>query len=183
MNLADFGYSRTYTLPVATTGTLGGVKVGTGLTATTGGILSALVASSIVSAEASGTGYTMTDTYAAVAFGGVSPSIVIPSAGTWLISHIETTEDSGLTMTNGGSVKYKLTRTNNTPGDLGEQPARASLPAVTTDSSLNVTTGNDVIYTTANANDVIAIYGATNATIGAGSFICVNATIRAIKLY
>lgn len=134
---------------------------------------------------AAGTAYTLTASYAALAFGTTNPSITLAEPGTYLICATMQTDFIGATYAAvGQSIDYKLSRTNNTPADLsGGGPFGAPIPVMTA-----LTAGGpsiaiaSVIYTTKNSNDAITIKGLVTATPSAGSVACSSATISAIKL-
>lgn len=130
-------------------------------------------------AYAAGTAYTLTATPAALDFGTTDPVISLGQAGTYLIL-ASVTEDAAGAVANYVST-YKLRRTNNTAADVtGSTITRENAtPAEFGDNSTTTITLPAVIYTTANANDAITIFGSLTETTPT----VIAASIVAVRLY
>ena len=138
-----------------------------------------------LSAYSTGTVYSLTNTAAALVFGTTSPSITIPTAGTWKITARVQLAYAGATVST-ETVTLKLRRTNNTAADLTNGSLTVDLPVATTlTNTYGTVTLPPVYYTTLNANDVVTIFGNVSATLGAGTINCeVSGTnITAERLY
>lgn len=138
-----------------------------------------------LSAYATGTVYSLTNTAAALSFGTTSPTITIPTAGTWKITARVQLAYAGATVST-ETATLKLRRTNNTAADLTNGSLTVDLPVATTlTNTYGTVTLPPVYYTTLNANDVVTIFGNVSATLGAGTINCeVGGTnITAERLY
>lgn len=179
------GTTRTLTVPNAST-----TIVGTDATQTltnkdlTSPTINGSAIGYNLSAYAAGTVYSLTNTQAAVDFGTTDPAITIDKAGTYLIMGSAQLEYNGTTYAANQTATLKFRRTNNTAADLTNATRTVELEIVTT------LTGNagavvipPTIYTTANTNDAIAMFGAVSAAPGAGTVDVMSAEIVAIRLY
>lgn len=130
-----------------------------------------------------GTVYSLTGTQALIDLGTTDPTIVLGVAGTYLIMANLVLAAAGATVTT-QTATAKLRRTNNTAADLTNGSLTIDLPVMTT---LTHTVGSyvigPVIYTTTNTDDVISMYAAASAVMGAGTMDVANANIVAVKLY
>lgn len=136
-----------------------------------------------VSGVAAGTAYSLTGTSAALDFGTTDPVVVIPSAGRWLLMALAQLDFAGATVST-QTAALKLRRTNNTAADITNAAiATLDLPVMTTlTHTFGVFHLPQVIYTTANTNDSLTIFGSLSATLGAGNLNAVAAQILAVKL-
>jgi hypothetical protein len=155
---------------------------GTGAVVASSGTLS--TQSNNYAAYLTGTAYTFTASYAAIAGGTTSPSVALGAAGTYLIRGGIVTEYNAATFAANQTVSGEFYRTNNTPGAITSSPQTVELRILTTltDSGPWVEP-NTVLYTTANTTDVISIYGKVSVTPGAGSFQATGGYIIAQRLY
>lgn len=133
-------------------------------------------------AYSSGTAYTLTTSSAKVDFGTTDPQVTIPAAGTYLIYTNLKIEYAGLT-TALNNCSFKLRRTNNTASDLTNATTTFNVPALT----LATGTGGDVdipviIYTTANNNDVIELWGNRSGGLTLGSLNVGEASVVAVRI-
>lgn len=146
------------------------------LGATNGTWGASLVEGATFSVDGAGTAAPLASLYATLDFGTTDPTITITRAGTYLIlARVEIVDNS---LTAQSSPKFKLRRTNNTAGDLSNSESALTLPT----SSEYVIYPNSLapmIYTTANANDVIALYGQDADEAG---LTVSKASIRAIQI-
>jgi hypothetical protein len=135
------------------------------------------------SVYAAGTAYSLTATSAALTFGTTSPTLVIPAAGTWMLFSSVRYDYTGATFAASEAVTTKLRRTNNTAADLTNGSVGWQTDIITTLSytAIQATLG-PVIYTTANANDSISIFGDVANLPSAGSLDAVEANIVAIRI-
>lgn len=135
-------------------------------------------------AYAAGTVYTITATNALLDFGTTDPSITLVTAGTYLITARVTADYEGATFAAVDSISFNLRRTNNTAADVANSTTLIKVPILTT-ATYTATTMNlpSIIYTTANTNDVIQLWGKVLALPSAGDVKVREASIIAIKLY
>lgn len=136
-----------------------------------------------LSVYAAGTAYSLTDTAALLDFGTTDPSLTITSAGTWLIFGRAYIKYNGATFAGNQTATVKLRRTNNTAADVTGATTTATMRIVTTISdSVGIMELPPVVYTTANADDIIQVFGSISAAPSAGSVDATEASIVAIKL-
>lgn len=132
---------------------------------------------------AGGTAYGLTNSPAAVTFGTTSPAITVPAAGTYLIRYRAHVEYAGATFAANQTATLKLRRTNNTAADLTNSPATAVTDIVTTVTGTLAWVEGEVVYTTANTNDAIALYGSVATAPSVGALNVAEANIIAQQLY
>lgn len=137
-----------------------------------------------VSTTASGTGYSFTNTSAAITFGTSTPSLVLDKAGTYLILSKIQLDYVGATFAASRTATVKLRRTNNTPADVtGASAALATAIVTTVTSTFASLSLPPVLYTTTNTNDIIVFYGDLNTVPTAGLFQATAANLVAVRLY
>lgn len=131
-----------------------------------------------------GTVYTYTNSDAAIAFGTTSPSVTLDQAGTYILFARVNSKYVAATFAGNQTLTVHLQRTNNTPASITNATTALTTQIIT---ALTYSVGDSVIpptiYTTANTNDAIAIYGSLTATPGAGSVTATEAEIVAIRIY
>lgn len=133
---------------------------------------------------AAGTAYSLTGTSAALDFGTTDPVLTINKAGTYLITARANLEYVGATFAANQTATLKLRRTNNTAADLtGSSTALGTNIVTTVDGVLAVVNLPGVLYTTANVDDAITIYGDVSVVPSAGSLDATEASIVAVRLY
>lgn len=133
-----------------------------------------------LSIYAAGTAYSLTATPAQVVFGTTSPGLTITSAGTWSIRYRAHVKYTGATFAANQTATLLLRRTNNTPGDLANSPATAVTNIVTTETGTLAWVEGEIIYTTANTDDAVQLWGSVSVVPGAGSLDVVEASIIAV---
>lgn len=111
-------------------------------------------------------------------FGTTDPILTLQDAGTYKITGGVGLKYSAATYAGAQTVTVKLRRTSGSAADLTSGGRTVELPVLTT------FTGGDFIglppiYYTANAGDVIQIFGSVSATPSAGSVTCDSAEITA----
>jgi len=130
-----------------------------------------------------GTAYQLTATPALVTLGTTSPSLTIAAAGTYLLIAQFRIDYNGATFAASRTVTMKLRRTNNTAADVTNASTSLATGTVTT---ITQTLDTGVIwipvYTTANATDIIQMFGSVSVVPSAGSLDVVNASIVAVKI-
>lgn len=132
---------------------------------------------------ASGTAYTMTTSYAAVAFGTTSPVVTIANAGTYAV-YVDLQINLVSATTTTQSASFKLSRTNNTGADLAGSTFGSILPVATLGTELGPCIHiGPIKYITTNTNDALTVQGILSASLGAGTVTITNVTITAIRLY
>ncbi len=138
-----------------------------------------------VESTALGTAYNFTSTYQKVTLGTTSPTVTIPTAGTYLILTTTKVDYSGLTTLSVGNVNIKLRRTNNTAADV-LPTVSFPLGIVTLLSSV----ANDVdvrqfLYTTTTSGDIIELWGQVTNTLSLGNIqiAAQGATVTAVRLF
>jgi hypothetical protein len=114
------------------------------------------VAGTTFSVNAAGTAAGLGAAYATLDFGTTDPTITITRAGTYLI--LARVEFDDLALAAQYTPKFKLRRTNNTAADVSNSEALLTVPSSTEIVKYSVALP-PAIYTTANANDVIALFG------------------------
>lgn len=133
---------------------------------------------------AAGTAYSLTNTAAALNFGTADPVITLNKAGTYLLIAKATLDYAGATFAASQAVTLKLRRTNNTAADVSNSSLVVDTDIITT---LSYTFGAfalpAVLYTTANTDDEITIFGDVAVVPSAGSLDAVAASIVAVRLY
>ncbi len=136
-------------------------------------------ASSIVGA---GSAYNLTATPAAVDLGTTDPAITLPGAGTYLIMARAKLDYVGATFAAVRTATVKLRRTNNTAADLTGGSLALSTEIITTLTYTMEQCAWQVVYTTANADDAITIFGDVSVLPTAGNLQVTDASIIAIRL-
>lgn len=133
---------------------------------------------------AAGTVYALTNTAALVDFGTTDPSLTIDTAGTYILFGNLQLKYNAATFAANQTAVGKLRRTNNTAGDVTNATRTIDLRIITTvTDNAGVIVIPPVIYTTANTNDQIQIFGNVSTAPAAGSVDVVSAEIVAIRLY
>ena len=124
---------------------------------------------SALAVYASGTPYVLTASFALLALGTNTPSLVLNAAGTWVLFARAAFDFPNVITPVEATLSLKLTRTNNSAADI-------------TNSLTNIITGigefyggqsittPPVIYTTANTNDIIQLWG-MNTDITSGGVV------------
>jgi len=131
---------------------------------------------------AAGTVYALTATSAAVDFGTTDPSITLDKPGTYLLIARAKLNYKAATFAASRTTTMKLRRTNNTAGDVTNGAATASTDIITTLTYTMIDQTWQTIYTTANSDDVIAIFGHVSVLPSAGSLDVAEASIIAIRI-
>lgn len=133
---------------------------------------------------AAGTAYQLTNSSAVLNFGTTDPVLVLDKAGTYLLFAFVNLLYNAATFAASRAVNLKLTRTNNTPGDISGAALTLATDIITT---LTYTMGvfhlPPTVYTTANTDDSIQIQGDVAVVPTAGSLDAVAAKIVAVRLY
>lgn len=133
-----------------------------------------------------GTAYSLTATPAALAFGTTSPTITIAVAGTYRIRTWMNLTYNGATLLASRTASAKLRRTNNTAADIANGSASIST-AVTTVLTSSFTNSAptimlpEVLYT-AQAGDVVSIFGSISVVPTLGSVDVTSAGIHAQRV-
>ena len=128
----------------------------------------------------SGGSYTLTSTPAQIA---TVSQIVIALPGTYMIFGNADFETSGATWAGTQQGTIKIRRTNNTAADLTNATYTITIPIQTTTTTHLGTLSIPVtIYTTANVNDILQLWGSVSATPSVGSAVVSQAYILAVKL-
>lgn len=144
---------------------------------------STIFTSTTYSIYAAGTAYQLTNTPALLNFGTTDPAITLTQAGTYLISGRIRLDYNAATFAAVRTATLKFRRTNNTAADLTNGTTALKTQIITT---LTYTAGivpmPQLIYTTANTNDVIELWGSLDTVPSAGSFDAVEADIQCVKI-
>jgi len=137
-----------------------------------------------LSVYAAGTAYAMTNADAALDFGTTDPNVTVDKAGTYLVMGRVYLKYNAATYAGSQTATVKIRRTNNTAADLTGATTTANLRIITTiTDTVGIMSIPPVIYTTVNANDVLAIYGSLSAAPSAGSVDATEASIVIVRLY
>lgn len=131
---------------------------------------------------AAGTAYSLTNTAAALDFGTTDPSITLDEPGIYLIMARADVNYAGATFAASRTVTLKLRRTNNTAGDLTGGSIALATDIITTLTYTFASPTWWTLYTTANANDAITIFGDVSVVPTAGALNAVAASIVAIRV-
>lgn len=136
-----------------------------------------------VAEYAAGTAYSLTNSYAQLAFGTTSPAITIGKVGTYALYARVRLDYNGATFAAVRTVSLKLRRTNNTASDISNDVTSLLTQIVTAESSTLMTVALPVcIYTTANTNDALEIQGKVSTVPTAGNLDAVEAELIAVRL-
>lgn len=146
-------------------------------------IPAAATTSNPLSVYAAGTVYSLTNTAALLDFGTTDPSLTINAAGTYLIIARAKLDFNAATFVAVRTTTMKLRRTNNTAADLtnGSVSGKAQI-SISAQTFTFTDQAWSVIYTTANADDIIQVFGSIDTVPGAGSVDATAASIIAIRL-
>lgn len=134
-------------------------------------------------AYGSGTGYFLTATSAALAFGTTSPSITFNYDGVYLIMAKVNLEFVGATFAANRTVILKLHRTNNTAGDLDYSATTIGTNIVTTANGVLANSPLPVIIYNATAGDIVTIFGNVSVLPTAGLLQATEAFMTVFRLY
>lgn len=138
---------------------------------------------STLSVYAAGSAYSLTATPALLNFGTTDPELTITSPGTWLIFARVRYDYTAATFAAVRTVTSKLRRTNNTAADLTNGSSSWKTDIITTltyTAAIHVLP--PVVYTTANSDDVISIFGDVSVVPSAGTLDAIEAEIVALKI-
>ena len=136
-----------------------------------------------ITAYASGTVYSLTNTDALVDFGTTDPTIVLDKSGTYLLFGRAYLVYNGATYAANQTVTIHLRRTNNTAGNVANATTTATLRIVTTlTDTVGVMPLPPVVYSTSNTTDSISVYGSLSATPAAGTVDVKEASVVALKI-
>lgn len=131
-----------------------------------------------------GTAYALTATSAAVDLGTTDPVVTLNKAGTYLLIGRANLQYAGATFAANRTVTLKLRRTNNTAADVtGATTALGTNVTTTVTGTLGTVVIPAVLYTTANTDDAITIFGDVSVIPTAGALNVTEASIMAIRLY
>lgn len=135
-----------------------------------------------------GTGYTLTTTYAQVAFGTTTPQITLNRAGSYLVmvrAWVKAVASGSFTGKTNPGFWFKAYRNNNTPSDIANTENFISAQAddfVTGSTVVFGVVTHATVYTTLNTTDVLEIQGKMATTTAAGSFQVYSASLIAVRL-
>lgn len=133
-----------------------------------------------ITAYAAGTAYTLTAVSAAVTFGTTQPAISLTTKGKWRLTARVKIGYVGATFASVRTVALKLRRTNNTAADVSDSLTTWATDIITTLTYTgSIFTLPDVLYTTANINDALTIFGVIDVVPTAGSIQIQEASIFA----
>lgn len=135
-----------------------------------------------LSVHAAGTAYALTATSAALDFGTTDPTLTLNRAGTYLIFARARLDYNAATFAASRTATLKLRRTNNTAADLTGGSTSALTDIITTLTYTMADVSWAVLYTTANTNDAITIFGDVSVVPSAGSLDATQASIIAIRV-
>lgn len=133
---------------------------------------------------AAGTAYQLTATPALLNFGTTDPTITLTQAGTYLLSAHVNLLYNAATFAAVRTVTLKIRRTNNTAADVANSPLVLSTAIITTQTyTFAAVALPQVLYTTANTNDALELFGDVSVVPSAGSLDAVGASILAVRLF
>lgn len=135
-----------------------------------------------VQGTSAGTNYTLTATLAPIVHGTTSPTITIPSDGTYRFEYNVTVEAVGATTTSGTST-IALTLMQTGGGNFGESGLFFVVPVMTTATqTVGVFRGAPCIRTLS-AGTIITVNGNCNALPSAGTMQVSRSNLLAVRLY
>lgn len=131
-----------------------------------------------------GTAYSLTGVSSKITMGTTSPTVTLPSSGTYVIISNLKLDYAGLTTLGVSTSNFKLRRVNNTAGDVPNATTSFTTPVVT----LLTGPAGDVdmqgtIYTTSTTGDIIEMWGNRGGSISVGNINVSEAWIVAIRIY
>lgn len=132
--------------------------------------------------NAAGTVYSLTATSAAVDFGTTDPALTLTAAGTYLLVTDCVLRLNGATFAADRTVTMKLRRTNNTAADVTGGSRSYDTGTTTTITASLVHFNASAIYTTANADDSVTIFGDVSVVPTVGSLDVASCALRAVRL-
>lgn len=136
-----------------------------------------------IAAYADGSSYSFTTSSAALTFGLSNPAVIIAQAGTYLIRGRVHVYYNGATFAAVRDLELKYRRTNNTAADLADGSTIVYCEIATTRTGTFVVVEMpEVVYTTDNLDDNVAIYGQVSALPSAGSLDAIEAHIIAQRV-
>lgn len=142
----------------------------------------AVGANTVLTVNATGSVYTLTNALALVDFGTIDPTLVITSPGTWRISGRIRVDMQGATFAAAQFATVALRRTNNTAATLPVGGfGLCVFPIATTESSSHWIPV-DILYTTLNSDDSISWFASMSVLPSAGSVTIEEAGITAQKI-
>lgn len=132
--------------------------------------------------NAAGTVYGLTATPAALDFGTTDPAITLDAAGTYLLLARARADYNAATFAASRLATLKLRRTNNTAADVSNGSVALKTDIITAITSSLGALAWWALYTTANVDDIITIFGDVSVLPTAGSLDISEASIIAIRL-
>ena len=129
-----------------------------------------------------GTVYALTNTAAKLDFGTTDPTLVIPAPGVWLLLARVLLNYNGATFAAVRTATLKLRRTNNTAADVTNGSVALKTQIITTLTFSMPTAAWQVLYTTANSDDLLELWGSLDVVPTAGSLDAAEASIVACKV-
>lgn len=167
---------------------LGGVPLsiangGTNAATVTAALASLGIAQSITAAYASGAAYTLTNSYALLAFGTTSPTITIPTTGVYILLARARIDLVAATFAANQTVSLKIRRTAAVAGDVPGAVVGHEFDIVTTKTYTAFNGDLPITQFSATAGDTIQLWGQLSANPGAGAVNAVEATLIAIPLH
>ena len=134
-------------------------------------------------AYSSGTSPSLTASMLAITFGTTSPSITIDQAGIYIVIARAKVDYVGATFLASRNVSLKIRRTNNSAADIANSTTSFATQIITALSfSAQTIVLPHIIYTTANNNDVLSVFGGMDVIPTAGSIQVTESSIVAIKI-
>ncbi len=134
-------------------------------------------------AYCSGTVYTLTNSAAAVDCGTTDPSVTIAAAGTYLVLGSMCYENAGATYAANRTVTGTINRTNNSPGIIASSGLSYQTGIITTVTNTMGCSATQVLYTTANTDDILTLNASIDVVASAGTSTVARARLAAIRLY
>lgn len=132
---------------------------------------------------AAGSPYSLTNSNVAVDFGTTDPAFVLSAPGKYRLQGGGVIGYTGATFAANRDVTMKLRRTNNTAADVtGSSLALVTDTTTTATGTLASFRLPDVIYSTANSDDAIAMFGGLNAAPSAGTLDVTSAWVSYERL-
>lgn len=122
----------------------------------------------------SGAAYVLTAVDAQLVFGGASPQVALPTAGTWIIIAQAVLSRIYANTNTTGTITLHLQRTNNTSGTVANSSQVLTYNDANGNESVDsVANLPPLVYQTNNAGDIIQLWGSQNNSSGT-DFASVN---------
>ena len=132
-----------------------------------------------------GTGYTLTATFAQVVCGTTQPTVTLSTAGTYLLLFTARVDHAGATYAANRTISVGLERSNNTPVQItgGTASLVTNIITTTTETAEGGNLSGFALYTTANTTDTITLFALVSVLPTAGSSTVSAGNVLALRIF